>query len=440
METTARPRRWRDRLPSRLSVRMLMLLVLIVGGGLGWLANRARTQRKAVEAVQAIGGTVRYDFEVSFDRPPPPGPAPVKKPEPPAPAWLRKLVGDELFQEVTVVRFPKPLAGPLPVALEAFGRLEQLDYIDESRGGDNLALLGRLTTLRSVGPSGPGVTDATLERLSKLPRLEQVSLSRISATDAGLAQLARLPRLVWFSINKTPGITDVGLGPVLRGRKDLESLTLFDAGVTDATTEAFREMTGLKRLVIQGSTISDVGLANIGRATSLDLLIISSASPAITDAGFASLRDLTNLRTLELPGRGTTESGLDAFEKMKMLGRLTIYEGVTDAGAAHLAKLSSLTRLSLIKCPDLGDAGLAHLAGLTSLMRLDLLGSRVTDASLSNFNGMKALQHIDLRGTRVTPGGQAALRVALPLLSITAGPIPARPPAPQPKGSGATAR
>ena len=47
----------------RLSVRELMVLVLVVGAGLGWMVRSARIQREAVEAIKSAGGTVRYDWE-----------------------------------------------------------------------------------------------------------------------------------------------------------------------------------------------------------------------------------------------------------------------------------------------------------------------------------------------------------------------------------------
>jgi hypothetical protein len=50
----------------RLSVRGLIVLVLIVGGGLGWIAHLVRSaqgQRDAVAAVRKVGGFVLYDWQ-----------------------------------------------------------------------------------------------------------------------------------------------------------------------------------------------------------------------------------------------------------------------------------------------------------------------------------------------------------------------------------------
>ncbi len=56
--TATRPRRRR----LRLSLRGLMVLVLVVGGMLGWKARRASIQRRAVTQIKAAGGTLLYDY------------------------------------------------------------------------------------------------------------------------------------------------------------------------------------------------------------------------------------------------------------------------------------------------------------------------------------------------------------------------------------------
>ena len=59
---TARKRPWWRYL--RLSVRGLMLVVLAVGGCLGWWLHLAGVQRQAVAAIRGAGGRVRYEWDV----------------------------------------------------------------------------------------------------------------------------------------------------------------------------------------------------------------------------------------------------------------------------------------------------------------------------------------------------------------------------------------
>jgi hypothetical protein len=47
----------------RFSLRGLIVLVLGIGGWMGWMVHTARVQRNSVAAIQKIDGTVRYDWE-----------------------------------------------------------------------------------------------------------------------------------------------------------------------------------------------------------------------------------------------------------------------------------------------------------------------------------------------------------------------------------------
>jgi hypothetical protein len=45
----------------RFSLRGLIVLVVVVGVGLGWVVRQAHVQRDAVAAIVGAGGAVRYD-------------------------------------------------------------------------------------------------------------------------------------------------------------------------------------------------------------------------------------------------------------------------------------------------------------------------------------------------------------------------------------------
>jgi hypothetical protein len=62
-EIVARPRSnaWWPWL--RISVRGLIVSVLLVGGGLGWIVHQARIQRDAVAAIVKSGDRVQYDWQ-----------------------------------------------------------------------------------------------------------------------------------------------------------------------------------------------------------------------------------------------------------------------------------------------------------------------------------------------------------------------------------------
>ena len=84
----------------RMSVRGLIVLVLLIGAGLGWIVRSARIQRNAVVAIEKAGGSVSYDWERSNGNDVPGG-------KPWAPRWLVDLVGVDYFGHVTAVCAPR---------------------------------------------------------------------------------------------------------------------------------------------------------------------------------------------------------------------------------------------------------------------------------------------------------------------------------------------
>jgi len=82
-------------------MRGLIVLVLVIGAGLGWMVRTVRDaqiQREAVAAIRNAGGRVTYDWEWTEQ-----GDIPGGKPW--APRWLTDLVGvDASYVAFTLVR------------------------------------------------------------------------------------------------------------------------------------------------------------------------------------------------------------------------------------------------------------------------------------------------------------------------------------------------
>ncbi len=103
-------RRW-----MQFSLRGFLVVLTIGCLWLGWQVNRAREQREAVQAIEALGGVVVYDWQPKLTT--------QSKGEwsvhqgrwkftladgnatPDGPAWLRRIVGEDLFQDVSGVVF-----------------------------------------------------------------------------------------------------------------------------------------------------------------------------------------------------------------------------------------------------------------------------------------------------------------------------------------------
>jgi hypothetical protein len=89
--TLANPasRPWRRFL--RFSVRGMIVLVLVIGGWLGWVVRSARIQRDAVSAIRKDGNHVAYDWQWNN------GSFVGARRNPWAPRWLVDFLGIDYF-------------------------------------------------------------------------------------------------------------------------------------------------------------------------------------------------------------------------------------------------------------------------------------------------------------------------------------------------------
>ncbi|HEY2157118.1 MAG TPA: hypothetical protein VGH33_15935, partial [Isosphaeraceae bacterium] len=122
------PRGWLRRRLRRLRivVRTMLVLVLLAGLGLGWIAEkirRANLQRAAAQAVVGLKGSVEYGNKFRLEAW---GFKQMLGP-PPRHAWLRAWLGDDLFDTVTRVTFyyQEAVTDADMALLDAFPELEE---------------------------------------------------------------------------------------------------------------------------------------------------------------------------------------------------------------------------------------------------------------------------------------------------------------------------
>ncbi len=97
---------------------------------------------------------------------------------------------------------------------------------------------------------------------------------------------------------------------------------------------------------LEGSTITDVDLAELGGLTKLECLLLGGT--AVTDAGLAHLSCLTNLKVLAVSDTAVTDAGLVHLSGMTSLEVLAVNDtAVTSAGVVHLSRLTKLEILCL---------------------------------------------------------------------------------------------
>src|SRR5262249_13396781 len=158
----------------RFSMRTMIVLVLVFGGGMGWLVRSARIQRTAAAAVESVGGQVMYDWEWNKSK----GYTGITDR---VPWWVAALVGVDYFGHISSIWLYAPWTD-----------------IDTA-----LATVGRLTQLEQLVVNGSKLTDHGLARLKDLTSLSRLDLDYTKITDGGMAHLEGLKNLSVLSLNGT---------------------------------------------------------------------------------------------------------------------------------------------------------------------------------------------------------------------------------------------
>ena len=414
---TSGPRRGR----LRLSLRGLMLAVIPLAAGLGWMAHAIRTQREAIRIIRAAGGVVRFDYQMQQVAGPG-GTQSVFRTEPAAPRWLRWFLGDELFRSVQWVGL-SPL--PTPDTLAAVARLDRLEQLslNDQGGGSDYSQLRGLSRLEDLQVGGSGVDDAALAAIAGIGTLRKLQVIGTAGTDAGFSRLAALPRLAELGIGSNPNLTADGLARALAGLPGLRTLTLADCvesppAAAAVVTALARHHPELQSLSLAVGEVSDDDLRAIGRLTRLRELSLQINQ--VTDAGVTHLGTLRALETLNLAHNAVTDRGLATLGTLPRLEYLDLSgTAITDAGLPQLARVPHFRSLRL-DGTGVTDAGLPALARFARLAQLGLSGnSAITDAGLPLLRSIRGLELVELSWTGVSDPGVAALKAAQPRLNVS---------------------
>jgi Leucine Rich repeat len=234
----------------RPSLRVAMVAVLIVGLGLGWIVNQARTRHAAVAAIDRAGGGIRYDWQNRADG--------LFIEEPKDHPWLRRQLGPDYFDRIMYVNFSGNAADAL------------------------MSQVGRLTSLEELDLSGSDVTDAGIAHLSGLVNLRSLALNDTKATSASFASLTRM--------------------------KDLGDLSFYGIRCDDGALARLGQLTALQVLRLSNCPITDAGMVHIEKLQ--ELQVIGLTGTAIGDAGISHLEKCLKLQGVFLDGTKVTRNGV----------------------------------------------------------------------------------------------------------------------------------
>ena len=269
-----------------------MVLVLIFAVFLGWRVNKARQQRRAVAAVQEYGGWVHFDYEFVNGKLTP-------GQEPWAPQWLRRMLGDEYFREVSYV-----------------------SLVYDSQGGKRVEIA-------NFKPC-----DKLLEQLATQTGLRQLLMRSTQATDEGLKHVGRMAALEKLYIWDATSITDAGVAH-LAGLKNLAIIHIDSSGVTDESLLLLSGLPRIEILALQSSKFSDQGFLRMKGQNTLKALWTGQGNCQVTDAGLAHLREFKKLELIDLQMSKVTARGLEQLKGMSSLKQVLLSgTGITESELA----------------------------------------------------------------------------------------------------------
>ena len=370
---------------------------------------------------------------------------------------LARLDANDLFRLSIGFTTPGADADRL---LEPIRRLTGLQMLSLNSTGlthRGMKHLRALRSLRALALSRePTVGNAGLVVLKDLPALEYLDLDT-QVTDVGLKTIGQLKNLRWLRLH-TGRIWGPGLAELAHLPR-LERLCIVGSGpFSDRHVRYLEGLTHLKSLTFWGvgSSLTDAGLASIGKLESLEALYFIRTDPSFTAAGVARLEGLKHLKTIDFAqsqmgsGRHREDetvrqltAALPHLESLKMMGPVTaegmkalgtlrnlkcLHIGLRDhrsgyrgsTGVSHLAGLTSLEELYLGGGRALSDRDLIHLKPLTGLKDLTIRGRNVTDRGLAIIGKLRQLESLNLNGS-VTRGGLSQLRGLTNLRNLTVG-------------------
>lgn len=254
-------RRW-----LKFSLRTMLIAIALFAVWLGPQVNRVREQRRAVERILGLGGSIFYGYQTDdsggyLSRPQ------RYQAQPHGPEWLSGWIGPDYFNSVVAV---------------SLGTTEVSD--------DDLAYLRGLPELRSLSLEKTHVSSEGLAHLKGLRHLRRLFLGSTDIEDEGLQHISHLTELEILQLNER--ITDAGLRQVESFRK-LKHLTLNDTQITDHGLAHLAALTDLERLNLHGTQVTNAGLQHL--MTMGKLRLVYAKGTPITPEGAARLQS-------EIPG------------------------------------------------------------------------------------------------------------------------------------------
>jgi serine/threonine protein kinase len=271
------------------------------------------------------------------------------------------------------------------------------------------AAVGKLD-LTELNISYAIVSDDDMKPIAKLPRLKILELSRTDLHDKGLSYFKDNKTIEELTLKNLP-ITAVGVEYIVSMKK-IKKLNLNGTTVTDQSLKLIGEkMPQLKTLDLTDCAVTDDGMRYIAHMPKVEILYLGQTK--VGKAGFEALKPLP-VRELNVENNKQFDDACLAVvaEQWPHLRLLNMGDTkVTPKGLPVIKKLKGLEYLGA-NAIAITDKDMEPILQSKSIISLHLISTYVTDKTLANLAKMPKLKSLEVHQCEgVTPEGIRLLRL-----------------------------
>ena len=299
-----------------------------------------------------------------------------------------------------------------------FTRCPDLRYLAISKSTVELGALevaSRLKNLQTIRITGKMLDDRIASQISKLPNLRQIE-GILQIGNEGVEKLASLPHLESLQFF---GNADDSCMQALSNLSKLKELSIDGSRITDDGLAKLHGFPQLEKVQLGGPGFTSRCLNTAATWPQLKSLALSYLSPRKDGkAEWAELSTLpATLQQLEFQScPNTNDDLLQAIGSLAHLKSLSIQSKsvteMTDTGAGHLAQASNLTSL-LLQPTILTDKGLLSLRGIESLKNLSVT-CLASPVGLSSLGHLPRLNSLTFGSPNLSPENIASFKAQYP--------------------------
>lgn len=203
----------------------------------------------------------------------------------------------------------------------------------------------------------------------------------------------------------------------------ITALDMSGSQITDRSMSRLPAQKSLHFLALDGTHISDEGIANL-RALP-DLLELHVDRTGLTDRGMKYIGEMKSLKNLSVRGNHISDSGIAAISGLELRSLFFSGTGVTDEALKTVGAMKQMQRLTFGMCPritgqgikflealpglqyidasynSLSPEGMAALGRLPHLIVLEFAYTGVTTSDIKALSQMPSLEYLSLNGSKV---------------------------------------